>query len=394
MLSRSGHHVSMIVGAFLAAIGKVFWPSLSPWPRNAALPLFISSLAVVPLQGQTPVHVLDTESVITSLAVSSQRKVMAIGCEDGSILLQSVPGFELISNLHRGIDESWPIVCRIQFSSDGQTMLSEGFPTPFGPVQIWQLPRKGNPGVSSVILDRHTGGAISPNGKECADLFCFDDFECRVVDVHTRSIRATLPMPAGTSCIVTEMCYSPDGAIIAGAARDRKNNDWSVLLWDSRTFKLHRVIVAAKGLKKGLGLPGFPQIVISPRGRYVASIHAADKMLVWDIKTARLMLSADRTLIGAFSDDETVLATAIWGKSKVTLWDIQAGKTIMTFDAKSVGEVKCLAFTAAPNILIVAGARDTIETRLPFAHVPIKHRARQFPGRLITFKLAELLPSP
>jgi WD40 repeat protein len=342
-----------------------------------------------PLFAQRPSHVLETKFVITSLAVSKPRNLIAVGCEDGTIDLFSMPKFESIFSLPKDNAHFFQEICRLQFSSDGMVLLSEVSFIPSGPIIFWDLPNQKDLHPSNYVWEKHSTGTLSSDGKMCAARQEGNLFSCQVFDLDTKNVHATLPLPIEQDYIVCDLCYSPDGSLIGGAARGQKTNDWSVIIWDAHSFKLLHVIEAMRGIKKGLGVSGYPKVLFSPHGRYVASIHASDNIMVWDTSTYKLMLSIHETDFGGFSDDETIFASADQFERKITLWDIKEGKGMKVIDATSVGEVECLAFT--PNYLIVAGARDTFEERLPFISKPPALRTKELPGKLITFEISELM---
>lgn len=135
------------------------------------------------------------------------------------------------------------------------------------------------------------------------------------------ALRASGDAPIGGGQI-TEMSFSPDGALLAGASTDR-----TARVWDVRTRKLIRT---CKG--------HYSQVLAlawSPDGQVLATGSDDQTVRLWHLdgnKSRRTLKHSDQVYDLAFLDKKTMASVCVDGT--VRLWDTWSGRTVRTWRTK------------------------------------------------------------
>jgi WD40 repeat protein len=337
------------------------------------------------------------------VAVSHDRKLVALGCFDGSIRLWDVVSCEYRAEL-KGHKFS---VRSVAFSPDGTLLASAGGDyrnrEGSGEVKIWDLAGKGR---NLRELKGHTAlvwsVAFSPDGKTLATGSW--DKTARLWDPATGETRAVLEghtdgvrFVAFAPLLQRDPVSPPECPLLATAGFDGDVKLWDVAPGQPRDGKLSRSYHASDFGLSGVAIsPDFRTLAISPRPSFTEV--RPDEVILLDLETgkerARLKGHRQGIISVAFSPDGKTLASGggIFedpeSTGEVFLWDVASGR----IKARFVGLkywVESVVFTPDGSALISGGGvRDTggevrfwDPIRLSPASTPA--RVHRFPGKRI-----------
>jgi WD40 repeat protein len=206
------------------------------------------------------------------------------------------------------------------------------------PAVVWSpdnrsLARATHNAVS--ILDAHSGQtrlAVNPRARGLSALAWSPDGHTLAIgslagtielwDTDTGRWQVTLEQSGG----VMALAWNPTGSSLASA-----NSDDSVVLWygwgASRSTLEHAARIRA--------------LAWEPEGRFLAGASWDNTIKLWDTGSGQLIAQSDGASAGisqlAWSPDGNTLVSASGADNKITLWDVNARRTIRkvrTFDAQ------------------------------------------------------------
>jgi WD40 repeat protein len=164
----------------------------------------------------------------------------------------------------------------------------------------------------------------------------------RLFDVSNDSIfvKDTLK---GHQNSVTSVAFSPDGNTIASASYDKK-----VIIWDPKTGK---DILTFKGHQSDVN-----SVAFSPDGNTIASASGDSTVIIWDAKTGKdiKILQGHKSSVYsvAFSPNGNIIASAS-SDSTVIIWDVKTGKDIKILQGHK-NNVYSVAFSPDGNTIASA----------------------------------------
>jgi len=294
-------------------------------------------------------YLMGASSWVTSVAFSLDRKILASGSWDGTILLWNI-------DTHQPIDQglighSEPI-SEVAFSPDGKMLASGSLDDT---IILWDVethqpigqPLSGH-SVSSV--------AFSPDGKIIAsggDTIILWDLETRQPIGH--------PL-GGHSENVSKVAFSPDGTLLASGSLDG-----TIILWNVETRQ-------PIGQPLGGNSDQVTGVAFSPDGNILASGSFDNTITLWNVETRQPI---GQSLTGhsgpisevAFSPDGTLLASGSLDGT-IILWDIETHQPIGQPLSGHSSIVSSVDFSPDGGTL-VSGSEDTtiilwdIETHQP-----------------------------
>jgi S1-C subfamily serine protease len=162
--------------------------------------------------------------------------------------------------------------------------------------------------------------------------------------IATRRTSVTL---TGFQGAVTSLAFSPDGAMVATASRDRTTK-----LWDTDTGHLLRTLENPGEEVFQVGIPEVRSVAFSPDGTLLAttaSLRGKGAVHLWDPRTGHFLRTLGKpggeVQSVAFSPDGTMIA--IGRSGEVHLWDTRAAKLLYTLrsDERVNYDIFTLAFS-------------------------------------------------
>jgi len=266
---------------------------------------------------------------VTSVAFSSDHKLLASGSGDGSIILWDVATRQRLGAPLTG-HSMW--VNSVTFSPDGKMLASGSFDRS---IILWDVAthqRLGSPltGHSSQV----NNVAFSPDGKTLTS--GSGDGGIIFWDVATHQ-RLGVPL-TGHSDGVNSVTFSSDGKTLASGGWDG-----NIILWDVATHQ--RLGEPLTGHSRGV-----TSVAFSPDGRMLASGSSDNCILLWDVATHQrqggpLTSHSDVVTSVAFSPDGKTLASGS-GDNRIILWDVATHQRLGDPFTGHSGAVVSVAFSS------------------------------------------------
>jgi WD40 repeat protein len=246
-------------------------------------------------------------SRVRAAAFSPDSKLLATGCEDGTVRIWDVASQQEVVTF-RGDPAGGPI--SVVFSPDGKTLASAGNIT----VRLWDVVAQRE--IST--LQGHTAWitslAFSPDGKTLAS--ASNDTTVRLWDPSTGQEVRIL---RGTSTTLSSVAFSPDSKTLATGG-----GDGTVRVWDA----VKKEVVA---LLRGHLVP-VTAVAFAPDGRSLVSGSQDGSVKVWDIadRPDPNVLTGHRGFLSSvrISPDGKTLAVVDFDNQTVKLWDLASRQQV------------------------------------------------------------------
>jgi RNA polymerase sigma factor (sigma-70 family) len=352
-----------------------------------------------------------TESGATRLAFTPDGRRLVTAHHDGIIRIWDVTSGKPVSEI-----KSQAPLLALAVAPDGRR-IAVGTGIPVGGIVVWDLAAENKVWQIHADKNRVTSLAFSPDGKHLAS---GDDVSVRLRDVATgKEVRAFGEFRGPALAVA----FSPDGKTLAAASGPGDMKLWDVetgkprtdlqpagravealALWHTehgrlaeaahyyRTLERDFADTVIRDGKTGADLyqelvtdkrflpflevakadgKGKPQeaartvsaAAFSPDGRTLATATDEPTLMLWDVRTGKLLLAAQgpkgRMTGVAFSPDGKTLATG--GRDgTVRLWDVATGKEREALTGFP-GEIAGVAFSPDGRLLAAAGSTRTQE---------------------------------
>lgn len=306
----------------------------------------------------------DHSPSVSSVALSPDGELLAVGCHNGVVDLWDVRNKKRIDSL-RG--HAAKVQC-VVFSPDGRLLASSASEL----AHLWNIRNR-----KQIAVFNHTAivesMSFSPDGKTLA---CVDDTCIRLWDTRRKRAKSLLgqvpsPRKAGFlerlwskwvhgetpvespvySGTIASIEFSPDGKLLISGGIDN-----TVRLWDVRK---RREIFTAEPDKKGMKYAVINSVAFSPDGNTFASAGTHGEIQLWSVAEHRLIETLDiGEWINAldFSPDGRFLAAAVTTKAKVRIWDMKTREELTALDASA----SSLVFSRDGKTLVAGSLDGTI----------------------------------
>ena len=293
---------------------------------------------------------------VQSVNISSDGRLLATACADGSIYLFDTRTHALLRLLRGHTDQ----VLAVVFSGDGQRLASGSWD---GEIRLWDVATGKGRALSAKHADAVWSVSFSPDGRLLASASY--DKSVRLWEVgRGEQVRELTGHTSG----VYGVSFSPDGKVLASASKDE-----TVRLWEVGTGKQIRVLTGHKD--------GVYGVSFSPDGETLASGSSDQTVRLWEVSSGREL----RVLRGhtsgvygvSFSPDGEVLASGSYDKS-VRLWDVASSKQVRVLTGHTAGAVS-VSFSPDGQRLASGGRDRSVRlwdlTSRRAAHAPTGHTA-------------------
>ncbi len=206
----------------------------------------LATLVVFPAHNET----------LTALAISPTGGIIAVGDDDGNIVLWNPSSRQQIftTPAHRGT------VTAIDFSSDGKFLASSGKDKQ---IRIWDINRQHQT-ASITVADKPTDIEFSRSGQYLA--VASDGKESWIWEIKSSRIKTIK-----NNDDVLAVAFSPDSRTLATAGQDK-----AISIWNSDSGKLLRQLKGHNGDVRKLAFLD---------NRRLVSVAEDKRGFVWDIKT-------------------------------------------------------------------------------------------------------------
>ena len=306
-------------------------------------------------------RMLDSDGVVQAVALSGDRRLLAVAAADGTLRLWSVsrPGRPVLIRTVAALGRLDPQYAAA-FSPDGRVLAAAGAD---GAVRLWNVadprhPRQlGAPltGPASTVYSL----AFSPEGRLLAAGSA--DETVRLWNVSDAAHPAAEGAPlTGFTGYVHAVAFSRDGHLLAAGSADK-----TVRLWD--VSDPHRPRLAAKPLTGPTDIVN--SVAFSPDGKELAAGGNDDKVWRWNIarpakpvRLTRLHGATNWVMAVAFSPDGQVLAEG-GSDDQVRLWSTKTGAPLAVIPQPQ--PVTSLAWDG-PGLLVAGDADGYVRSwRVP-----------------------------
>jgi eukaryotic-like serine/threonine-protein kinase len=304
-----------------------------------------------PATGQSKATCKGHTNGLHSLAFSADSRLLASAGGDGTIKLWNLASVTPASSLAGHED----VVFSVAISPDSSTLASAGMDD--GTIKLWNL-TTGRPKATfqTGAIDLRCV-VFSPDGAILAS--AHGDGRVRLWEAASGKPRATL---SGHLSAVLSVAFSPDNKTLASVSHDR-----TVRLWDLATTRPKAKLLAPGSVEETAPLLNDgslvgASVVFSPDGATLASANKDRFVTLWDLATRK----AKATLEGqikmpfslAFSSDGTTLASAGYGQD-IELWDSATGKLEKTLKGH-LAWVRSVVFCPDGKTLVSASDDHTL----------------------------------
>ncbi len=280
-------------------------------------------------------------AAIGTIAITRDRKLLAVGRDDGTMQLVEVAGGRLVQSLR---DQRHPVpISFLEFSQDGRGLASAGQLSPA--VLVWEVP-------TGHLLRSFHGHTIAPQSialsPDHVHLACAgNNASVQVWDVtHDQESRSLVQEGR-----VYSVAFAPDSSYLAAALGNGK-----VVLHDAETGQVLRTLEGHKGTVLSVAIDG--------NGRRTVTGGVDQTVRIWDLATGRQLRSLggkdDAVNVVAFGPDGKTVASAHRNRT-VRLWDVESGRELHKIEGH-ISPVLTLAFTPDGQSLATGAGDDFILT--------------------------------
>ena len=272
---------------------------------------------------------------ISNISFSPDGATLASGLRSGAIKLWDIKTGKTIHTYSRegnlGV-----------FSPDGKTLASAGWRG----IELWEVGTHKNISSLKMLRTDIRCLAFSPDSQILAwvredqvklwkhasgSLFGFIGLGITTLKGHTDEVHS--------------VAFSPDGATLASAGRDK-----TVKLWNVSTGQNIRTLEHIKPVMN---------VAFSPDGKTLAAGRVGGEIELWNVSTGQNLATFGKhkgaVFSVAFSPDGTTLASGA-GFGEIKLWDIETGQDIATLEGHT-GIAFSVAFSPDGKIL-ASGSQD------------------------------------
>ncbi|NOZ19836.1 MAG: hypothetical protein GXP25_01975 [Planctomycetes bacterium] len=285
---------------------------------------------------------------VSNVAFSPDGSLMAVGAADGTVRLLETETWQ-----ETRCFKKCKALSSEPFSSCGRYLLIRGGEDSCPTYRVWDLSASHKELTVKALGVWQHRAVPSPDGRHLAT-GGFDDGAVRVWEFETG---LSVNVLEGRSGYVADLCWSPDGDVIASVASELEASK-KVRLWSWRDGGEQELEIEDAWNET---------LAYAPDGRYLAVGAKNGRVWVWDLLENRCQAVLDTGFNGggmtlAFSSDGNAIASSGWhGPTRVKIWSAVDGHQLSSWETHC--RVDCLVFSADGETLALGGdqARSRVE---------------------------------
>jgi WD40 repeat protein len=289
----------------------------------------------------------NTRAVVYRAAFSRDRRLLALGCEDGTVKVIRTEPLEEVHTLEAHVGE----VSGVAFGAGDERLVSAAEDLT---VKIWDL-RTWKQSLALDIVERRANSLeFSPDGRRLA--VGSGEGVVQILDgtpLAGPGDAGQVRTLEGHGHAVVGLAYSPDGRRLVSASRDGTAKVWDADTGeDLLTFRGHQAAVS--------------RVAWTPDGRWVASASWDGTMRVWDRTTGVEVLPALDARVGgavyglAFNENGSALATAHQDGS-ARVWEMATGQMKALISHAHTIQVLGVAFDSSGHLATAGGGDNKVK---------------------------------
>ncbi len=262
---------------------------------------------------------------LSGLALSPEGQVLAVGSDNGDILLWDLTRFSargepLVDPTKKLVGHSKKVI-HLEFGSRGEFLASAGV----GEIKLWNVSHES---PKSVTLPHESGADVvfSPNGRTLASYGV--DIKLWDVDQGVQIAHFGKPTDKRNYNRIASLVFGADGSTVVIAREDRTVETWNV----AESKLVHSSSLQQQGGERFNF--GAKESGLSPTGQILALSEDSESVQLWDAKRF-IPLGEPLSLVGVssgmdkvifsggitFSPDGQIVAT-VHSDGSIVLWDL------------------------------------------------------------------------
>ena len=309
------------------------WPFGKSWNNFGNSSKKSSDFRLRKTSGLPSIEATNHKGPISSMAFSSNGRLVATGSFDSTVKIWDTTSGQLISSC---IPDNWEPIYRVIFSRDANYVAAQGT----AGVKVWDT-ISGRMVTNCGMLSRseinlaysQDGRLIAAGGKD------------RVINICDAKTGQILGECLGHVAPINGLVFSHDTTFLVSVSCDT-----TVKIWKSENAEL---VSSCEGHKERVNC-----VACSPDGRFLASGDNQSTILIWDLHTGKFLYTCnghkDSILSITFSQDSRFVVSGSNDRT-VKIWDASTGHL-----KASCLHYKGVLCVAASDKYVVSGERDNV----------------------------------
>lgn len=283
--------------------------------------------------------ILLRNGIVADAVLNRSGKVLAIGYEDGNIILSNIQTNQLVTSL----DANFGIIKSLLFTNDDNLLIIRSESA----IWIWDIE---NGCLYSKIHETKINGIAIDNNNQWMALAAYSPFAIKIYDLKSKEKIKEISKAHSESLISVN--FSPDGKKIVSAAYDGKFKVWD---WMNDESVLSKIVGRVSG--------AYGPIVYSAQydkdGKSILTVSQDNVIRIWDAVSGKLdrelVENTNSCLQAVFNTDNNLIISK-YSDNFIRIWDF-----VPKVPYKIVGRARAIGFdeyTMFGNIKLIKSKCD------------------------------------